>query len=314
VPRRFRLDLIAAVLCAAAGVGCSPRRMAIAGLTDMVGQMRAVYASDADPELIREAMPFTLKVSEALIAGSPRDPEILLLGCSGFTQYTRAFVHPEPELVTPGGYRAAEQQGARARALYLRALSYCLRALELGHPGIGARLRKTPEAAAREIGPDEVPALYWTGASWGGAIALGVDRPELVADYPAVRALLRRALALDEDYDGGAIHEALIFVEGVPEAMGGSAARARHHFERAVALQRGRSAGPYLALATAIALPAQDRAAFERLLGQALAVDPGAAPEIRLANVLAQRRARALLNRADELIPQPAAKLHGGRP
>jgi hypothetical protein len=55
VPRRFRLSLIAAVLCAVAGVGCSPRRMAIAGLTDMVGQIRAVYASDAAPELIRSA-------------------------------------------------------------------------------------------------------------------------------------------------------------------------------------------------------------------------------------------------------------------
>jgi predicted anti-sigma-YlaC factor YlaD len=45
----------------------------------------------------------------------------------------------------------------------------------------------------------------------------------------------------------------------------------------------------------------QDRGRFDELLKQALAIDPDAAPSRRLANVLAQDRARWLLSRAEEL-------------
>ena len=76
--------------------------------------------------------------------------------------------------------------------------------------------------------------LYWTAAAWGSAIALGKDRPEMLADLPAIRALMERGLALDEGYEGGAIHEALILLDALPESMGGSEARARRHFARAV--------------------------------------------------------------------------------
>jgi predicted anti-sigma-YlaC factor YlaD len=116
-----------------------------------------------------------------------------------------------------------------------------------------------------------------------------------------------RALALDEAWGGGAIHAALISLEGLPEIMGGSPARARDHFERAVELSQGRDPSPYVTLAVSVALPAQDRAAFERLLTQALAIDPDQAPEIRLPSLIAQDRARRLLARVDELFFEPAA-------
>ena len=56
-------------------------------------------------------------------------------------------------------------------------------------------------------------------------------------------------------------------------------------------------------LASSVALPAQDRAEFVRLLEQALAIDPSADRRHRLANLIAQKRARDLLARVDELIP-----------
>lgn len=85
---------------------------------------------------------------------------------------------------------------------------------------------------------------------------------------------------------------------------------ARAHFDRAVELQRGLGAGAYVTLATAVALPAHDRAEFVRLLERALAVDVNVDKSRRLANLIAQRRARDLLSRVDELFvtsgePQP---------
>jgi hypothetical protein len=51
----------------------------------------------------------------------------------------------------------------------------------------------------------------------------------------------------------------------------------------------------------AVLLPAQDREAFTRVLEQVVRADVNASPENRLANVLAQRRAKSLLAHADDL-------------
>ena len=301
MPRRVLALLL--VPPAFALAACSPKRLAVGVLADSLasGGGGGVFASDDDPELVRDAVPFALKATEALLAEAPDHPGLLLSACSGFTQYAYAFPQTDAELVQDEDYARAAALRERALGLFLRGRDYCLRALELAHPGVRDALVRAPETALAPARAEEVPLLYWTGAAWGGAVSLGLDRPELVADFPAVRALLSRALALDEDYDGGALHATMISLESVPEAMGGSPERARRHFERAVELSDGESAGPYVSFATHVAQPAQDRAAFERLLGQALAIDPDREPSLRLANRIEQKRARHLLARTDAL-------------
>jgi len=297
---RIALALLASAALASA---CSPRRLALTGLADALASGGGgVFASDDDPELVRDAAPFSLKAIEALLVELPEHPGLLLAACSGFAQYAFAFPQSDADLVGAGDYARVEALRTRARKLYVRGRDDCLRALELRRPGVGEQLLLAPEDALDWATVEDVPLLYWTGASWGGAIALGLDRPELVADLPAVRALFARALALDPDWERGAIHAALISLEAVPEAMGGSRERAREHFERAVALSQGEAAGPYVSYAVGVALADGDRAAFERLLRAALAVDPEADPGQRLANAVAQRRARHLLDHADALV------------
>jgi hypothetical protein len=147
----------------------------------------------------------------------------------------------------------------------------------------------------------DVPALFWAAAAWAGELSLAPNQLLRVGEVALVRALLTRALALDEGWSEGTIHEAMIAVEGLPALIGGSPARAREHFERAVALAAGQSAFAYVTLATSVAAPAKDRAEFEKLLKQALAIDVSKRPQIRLANLIAQRRARFLLASADRL-------------
>ena len=127
---------------------------------------------------------------------------------------------------------------------------------------------------------------------------------------PAVRALLERAEILDPDWGDGLVHAALIGLDALPEEMGGSMAGARAHFARAVELTGGASAGPYVALAMGVSVPEQDSGEFRRLLEQALAIDPDALPAQRLANLIAQRQARALLERIEDYFieVEPAAE------
>jgi predicted anti-sigma-YlaC factor YlaD len=86
--------------------------------------------------------------------------------------------------------------------------------------------------------------------------------------------------------------------------MGGSADRARKHFERAMQLSGGLRASPMVSLAETVAVREQDRKEFRSLLERALAVDPDARPEWRLANLVMQRRARWLLSREDLLFAE----------
>jgi predicted anti-sigma-YlaC factor YlaD len=295
------LALLAALLLALGG--CSVRKLAVRSIAGALAGSGDVFAGDEDPELVGQALPFALKTMEALLAEDPENRGLLLATSRGFTQYAYAFVQGPADRVEETDYARAEELRGRALALYLRARGYALRGLELGHPGLGARLLTDPEAAAAALDRDDLELAYWAGASWGAAVAAGKDRPELLADLPAVRALLERVLALDESWGDGAVHEAFIALEAAtPAALGGSPERARAHFARAVELSRGASAGPYVSLAESVAVSAQDRAEFTRLLEQALAVDLAAAPSLRLANTLAQQRARWLLGRADDLI------------
>jgi hypothetical protein len=122
----------------------------------------------------------------------------------------------------------------------------------------------------------------------------------MLADLPAIRALVERGLVIDERYEDGAFHEAAIVLDALPEVMGGSAERARKHFERAIEISGDRRASPYVTLAQSVSVLKQDRAEFQRLLERALAMDANRVPSQRLATVVLQRKARALLERQDE--------------
>jgi len=85
---------------------------------------------------------------------------------------------------------------------------------------------------------EDVPLLYWTMASWAGAISQRKTDLELVGDVPSVAAMLDRALALDEAYDLGALHEfAITFDPARPE--GTTPRRQKEHLDRAMQLAQG---------------------------------------------------------------------------
>jgi hypothetical protein len=299
VPRRV-LALLVLLALPLALSGCSVQRWAVKSVADTLTRGPDVYGTDEDPELVRDALPFGLKTMESLLAVVPDHEGLLLTLCQGFTEYSYAFVQSEGDLLENNDYARATVLHARALKLYLRARGYGLRGLEKRYPGISAELELDPEKAAARIQQRSLPMLYWTAASWGSAIALGKDQPGLVADLPAIRALMDRGLVLDEGYQGGAIHEALILLDALPEAMGGSEARARLHFARAVALSNDTKPSPYVTLATTVSVLRQDRGEFEKLLNRALEFDADRDPSQRLVTIVLQRKARSLLEHEDE--------------
>jgi len=295
------LCVLGMVALSAPTTSCSINRMVANGVGNAISKGPDVFGSDEDPELVRDAIPFGLKTMESLLQTVPRHRGLLLTACKGFTEYAYAFVQAPADEIESTDYARATAMRERALKLFLRARDYGLRGLAVNNRGIDQQLHLAPQQAVGRLRVADVPTLYWTAAAWGLAISLGKDRAELLADLPAVRALIERGIQLDEGYEAGAFHEAMIVLEALPPGMGGSYPRARQHFERAVELSHGTRVSPYITMAQSVAVATQDRSEFDRLLQQALAVDPNRDPTQRLANLVLQQRARTLQARASEM-------------
>jgi predicted anti-sigma-YlaC factor YlaD len=304
-PRRI-WPCAASLLLAALGSGCSVERFAANRLADSLAGSGATYASDDDPELVGDALPFSLKLMESVLADAPEHRGLLAATAAGFTQYAYAFVQQEADALALTDASAAWLKWNRARSLYLRARDYGLRGLEVAHPGFGAALRSDRAKAVASAGREDADLLYWTAVSWAAAIALGKDDPGLVAELTNVSALIDRALAVDESWDRGAIHAFLVaYTMARPDQLEGRESDARRHFDRAVALTEGKAAAPHLAWAEAVCIPQEDRGCFDREIAAALAIDVDAEPTLRLVNTVMQRRAAWLRDNVDHWILPP---------
>jgi predicted anti-sigma-YlaC factor YlaD len=299
-PSRPRSTVGLALLALLLG-GCSIRSMAINKLGDALAGGSSNFASDDDPELVGQAIPFGLKTMEGLLLETPRHKGLLFAVTSGFVQYAYGYVQLEADYVEAKDLARATALRERARRLYFRARDYGLRGLEVDFPGLRTALATDPGAALAKTRKEHAPLLYWTAAAWAGAMALKINDSEVSADQRIVEAMARRALALDETYDLGSIHDFFISWEAGRSSIGGSKEKAREHYQRALALAGGKRAWPYVSYAESLSVKNQNKVEFAELLEKALAVDATTPSDQRLSNLLAQRRARWLLGRVDEL-------------
>ena len=285
-------------LLALVALGCSPKRYALqktADALDATGEGGA-FAQDDDPEFVRDAVPFALKTMESLAEQLHDDADLRVALARGFTQYGFAFVQQPAEL---GGDM---NDMPRARRFYLRARGYALEGMKIARGVTEDELRKSPVQAAAKFEKNDVPLIYWTMAPWALAIAADKRDLELVGDLPVIAALLDRALALDDTFDEGALHEfAITFDPSRPE--GTTPEKQKAHFDRARQLAQGDKISPLVTYAQAVSGPAQDKREYEALLKEAAAfgVDQPKARKNRLANILSQRRARYLLKHEDDV-------------
>ncbi len=295
---RLSLALLGAGLTALFLPACSLRRTAVNVLGDALAGGAGVYASDNDPELIRDAVPFGLKTYESLLAVSPEHRGLLLSAASGFTAYAY-LLQDEADRLDATDLPRARELRIRATKLYRRGRDYALRALEASHAGFTARIRIDPTSALAMTTKDDVPFLYWAGVSRAGALTAAKDDLDLIAELPIAGALVGRVLELDERYDLGAAHEFFISYEA--SRPGGSVRLAREHYRRALEISGGQRASIHLALAEAVTIREQNLDEFRALLAATMAVNPDEALRLRFVNTITRRRALWLETRIPDL-------------
>ena len=273
---------------------CSPRLLLVRGMADSLAAQG--QTTEDDLVLAREASAFYLKLSESLSSEVPDHLPLAQALASGFTQYAYAFVAFEAERTEARDSRAAQVLRERAARLYARANRHAMAALERSQPGFRQALQSTNAQDRPRLKPEQIGLAYWAAASWGGLISLSKDQPDTVADLPLAMRLASLAYAAQPGYGQGALAGLMASFEAA--RPGGSSAQALRYFDQAIALGAGQSAAPLLAKAEGVALPAADRATFDALLQQALAV---AAAHPNLSNAMMRERALWLRASADDL-------------
>lgn len=321
------LPAVVFFLAAAAFTSCSINKMATSMVADALSSPggSSVFASDPDPGLVRDALPFALKMYESLLESNPEHRPLLESTAEGFISYANAFVQTPAMRLDYDEIDRQKEMFARAQAMYLRGCGYALRSLEVDYPGFRDALgRGEGVEQLREMGVEDANALYWAAAGWMGAISAAGFDTAMLMELPRPVVLAARALELNDTYGKGSIHNLFIDIYGgVPaeQMLYGSSpsgeysqgvlrslydaagmdpeadmeSRARFHFRQAVEISGGLLAGPYVSLAGSVSVQNQDADEYRELLEKALAIDVDETPSNRLVNVITQDKARWML-------------------
>ena len=115
---KFLLVPMAAVLLLSAG--CSIKKFAIRQVGDALASPGpSVYETDSDVELIGDALPFSLKLVESLLAETPNHRGLLLTASRGFLLYSLAYVDFPAEVALDEDFDRGKSPAAPAPAAFI---------------------------------------------------------------------------------------------------------------------------------------------------------------------------------------------------
>jgi predicted anti-sigma-YlaC factor YlaD len=283
--------------------GCSVDRMIVEKLADSLSSgMGASFTGEDDPELVGDALPFALKLYDSLLEQTPNHANLLATAGSAYIMYANAFIQAKAEMLPDTEFEQKEQMLKRAKRLYLRGRDMVLKSLEVTYPKFNEYLNDQKyDKAFAPLKKQDTGKLYWAAAGWFAAFSADSFDLDLSISVLNAEKMMEKALALDETYNFGAIHDFyILFYGSMPEGRGFNEVRAREHFTCSLEITQGKSASPYVNLAVSICIKSQNKDEFKTLLTKALAVDPDAMPEIRLLNIITQRKAGWYLEHIDD--------------
>ena len=265
--------------------GCSMKEQMVRSMDPIMDDMSSAVNMSNDVELMRDGLPASLIQMDGFVKSAPNN-KLLLTAAESYFGYSFSFVE--------------DVNKPRASALYLKAREYALRVLR--------KNRQFDEQAPdlkdmlANCDKQDVPALYWTASSWLAWIGLNFGSPEALMDIPKVEAMLQRVIELDETYYYGTTHAMLgSFYAAQPKNMGGNTEKAYKHFQRAFKLSGSKFLVVQLMYAKFYAVQIQDKALFVKTLSEIIATPVNSFPERNLANEVAKRKAKDLLEKVDTL-------------
>jgi len=242
----------------------------------------------SDLRVIREGMPAYLMLMDGMIEAWPDNERLLIAAAQAYSSFATVFV--------------GDQDTEYTQLLVGKARAYALRALvERGFRDPVMSPFEVFEEDVKAMGKKDVPYIFWAATCWANWILINLDSMEAMAELPRVELMMRRTLKLDEGYYYGGPHLFMgMWFAARPAMAGGDLQKAKEHFLKALELGEGKFLMAYVYYADNYARRALDKDLFISTLHKVLEAPADCPQELTLLNTVARKKAKELLNNADE--------------
>ena len=265
--------------------GCSA---IISNITnDFANDLSRAILNNDDPETVGDAIPAYLIIVDALIEGSPQNPDLLFTAADLNAAYASAFVED-----------ADRQKALASKAIAFANRASCLRlkwtcsVRTMGEEDFTAQLAT--------VSTRQIATVYGLASNWIGWIQVHDDDWNAIADLGRAKALMEKISELDASYRGGQVAMYLgVFELLLPPAYGGRPEVGRRHFEDSIVMSKGANLYARVLFAEYYGRMVFDKEFHDSMLREVLEANPRA-EGLTLQNRLAQIRAQDLLEGSDE--------------
>lgn len=216
------------------------------------------------------------------------------------TQYSYAFLIEKADRLILDDYSVGEAIFNKALVSFETAIDHGEKSLKIRYPEL--KFNDYQIISNTHFVKTDIEILYWLAAAYGGAVSASRGAAEWVIQLPKIGILLDQALALDPEWNFGAIHTAMISYSMVRTDLNGqNIEEAKKHYTEALRLSNDQDAGAWVAYAEKICVPVQNKEEFIETLNRALQINNVENEALQLGNIIAQNRAKWLLSRKEEL-------------
>lgn len=293
ISRNF-IVILACTMWLASSTGCALfKPVRVAAVAHTMDDVARAAAKQSDLTVIREGTPAYLMLIDGLIEAYPNNKDLLLAGCRANSSYASSFL--------------TESDPEEAKILYGKAKLYGFTALsngaDFGKAAAGSLQQF--KAVLDKFTQKDVPALFWTTSAWASWISLNLDNVEALADLPMLEASMNRLLELDGTFYYGGPHLLMgVYLAAKPASLGGNLKEAKAQFEQAFALGSDKLLMAKVLFAKYYARHADNRSLYVKTLEEVLSAPANEVPDLTLANTIAQKQARVLLDKTEEYFAQ----------
>lgn len=270
--------------------GCAPfKSTRVAAVAYTMQDVAQAAAKQSNLTIIQEGTPAYLMLVDGLLEAYPQNTELLVAGCRAYSSYASSFL--------------SDEQQEEAGALYQKAKLYGFRALSNDDDFAKAASGNLDDfqSLLRKYNKSDVPALFCTANAWASWISNNMDSVEALADLAPLEATMKRLLELDGAYYYGGPHLLMgVYLAAKPKALGGNTEEANKQFQQAFALGADKLLMSKVLYAQYYARSIKDRGLYVQTLEEVMAAPADRVPELTLANTVAKKEARNLLDKTEE--------------